>query len=119
MEPKIVLKDGTEILNGSASRTGTDLMVTIPGSDIVQATLTFSNPEKTAEIICYFSVYKTSFENFTNLYSVQYFADRDCVEVWLKGEAEKAKETMLGYTVPEEYLPESMRTRKQEETDHE
>ena len=44
MENKLVLKDGTEIKDGFASRSSRDqLMVRVPGNDIVKAATDFSN----------------------------------------------------------------------------
>lgn len=118
MEEKLVLKDGTEIIGGQASRLHNELMITVPGNEIVEATLTFSDPEKTEEIISYSSVYKRTYRGFTQLSSVQLDVSGESVQVWLKGNAESVEEKSE-YTVPEEYLPESMRTKKQEEESNE
>ena len=115
MDQKIVLKDGTEFLNGSASRSNNELLIIISGRDIVDATVTFSDPDKTEEIVCYYSVYKKTYFGFTQMYSVQYFSDEDQVHIWLKGAMDTISE-MSEYTVPEEYLPESMLRSGQEET---
>ena len=106
MENKLVLKDGTEIKDGFASRSSRDqLMVRVPGNDIVKAASDFSNPEKTETIICYYSIYKTTFTGYTIVYSVQYFADGNYVEMWIKP-AEGAKTSMKQeITVPKEYVP--------------
>lgn len=106
MENKLVLKDGTEIKNGFASKSSRNqLMVRIPGNDIVQATLTFSNPEKTSTIVCYYSVYKTTYTGYTNMYTVQYFADENYVELWLSPVDGAQTSTEQEITVPKEYMP--------------
>lgn len=106
MENKLVLKDGTEIKDGFASRSSRDqLMVRVPGNDLVKAATDFSNSEKTETIICYYSIYKTTFTGYTIIYSVQYFADGDYVEMWLEP-AEGAKTSMKQeIIVPKEYVP--------------
>jgi len=103
---KLVLKDGTEFPNGSASRlNNTQLMVRIPGNKIVEAASIFTDPKKTEVIVCYASVYKYTFTGYTEMYLVQYFADEDYTELWLKapkdGETSMSKEL----TVPKEYMP--------------
>ena len=104
MENKLVLKDGTEIEGGFASRSSQNqLMVRIPGNDIVNATLTFSNPEKTAEITCYYGIHKTVYTGYTNVYSIQYFAGENRIELWLNGEQTSMKDEL---TVPSIYVPE-------------
>ena len=114
MDQKIVLKDGTEFLNGMASRSNGELMLTIPGEDFVGATLIFSDLEKIKEITCYFSVYKKVYFGFTQLTSVRRYADGGLLQIWLSGESDQITETSE-YTVPEEYLPESMRTLNKKE----
>ena len=107
LENKLVLKDGTEILDGFASKSSNNqLMVRIPGNEIVETTIEFSDPNKTEEIVCYFSVYKNTYIGYTDIFSIQYFADENYVEVWLKGENTSTKQE---FTVPKEYLPEQMR----------
>lgn len=118
MDQKIILKDGTEILNGVVSRMNDVLMVNVPGNDLVGVATLFSDPGKTLEIVFYYSVYKKTFFGFTQMYSVQYFADEDYVQVWLKGDTDSVSENSE-YTVPEEYLPESMRTTQEEKEDGE
>ena len=106
MENRLVLKDGTVIKDGFASRSSRDqLMVRVPGNDLVKAATDFSNSEKTETIICYYSIYKTTFTGYTIIYSVQYFADEDYVEMWLEP-AEGTKTSMKQeITVPKEYVP--------------
>ena len=123
MENKLVLKDGTEIKNGFASRSSADrLMVRVPGNDIVKAATDFSNPEKTETIICYYSIYKTTYTGYTVMYSVQYFADGDYVEMWINP-AEGAKTSMKqeiivpGEYVPTETAPEAEEVKKTTETE--
>lgn len=113
MDNKLVFKDGTEVINGFASKTSSNekLMLRIPGNDLVNATLLASNPEKTGEITCYYGVTKTVYSGFTSLFSIQFFADENYVEVWLKGENTS---THQEYTVSEMYLPEQWRTHNEE-----
>ena len=106
MENKLVLKDGTEIKDGFASRSSRDqLMVRVPGNDIVKATLEFSDPEKTSIIVCYYSVYKTTYTGYTHIYSVQSFSEENYVEMWIEpvdGAKTSMKQEII---VPKEYIP--------------
>ena len=80
-------------------------MVRLPGNDMAQAVTIFSNPEKTETIICYYSIYKTTYKGFTDMYSVQYFADEDFTELWLKPAEGVETSTEQEITVPKEYIP--------------
>ena len=116
MENKIVLKDGTEIKDGFASKSSRNqLMIRIPGDEMTQAVITFSNPEKTETIICYYSIYKTTYTGFTDMYSVQYFADDDYIEIWLKpaDDAETSMEQEI--VVPKEYVPMEVKSKEGEQ----
>ena len=106
MENKLVLKDGSEIIDGFASKSSNNqLMLRIPGNDLPSAAVEFSSPEKTETIICYYSIYKTTYTGYTLMFSIQYFSDMDYVEVWLKP-AEGVTPTMeQEIVVPEEYVP--------------
>ena len=106
MENKLVLKDGTEIKNGFASKSSRNqLMIRVPGDDIVQATIQFSDPNKTETIVCYYSIYRTTYTGFTIMYTVQYFADGDYVELWLKPAEDVTTTTEQEIIVPKEYVP--------------
>ena len=116
MQNKLVLNDGTEIIDGFASKSSSNhLMLRIPGNDLASAAVEFSNKEKTKEITCYFGINKTVYTGFTNMYSIQYFSEENYVEVWLDGENTSVKKS---YTVPEEYIPGEVNNRgSEEETD--
>lgn len=103
MQNKLVLKDGTEIIDGFASKSSANrLMVRIPGNDIAAAAVEFSNKEKTEEITCYFSIDKSVYMGFTDMYSIQYFAEENYVEIWLNGENTSIKQNLI---VPAVYVP--------------
>ena len=103
MQNKLVLKDGTEIIDGFASKSSANrLMIRVPGNNLVSAAVEFSNPDKTEEITCYYSIDKTIYVGFTDMYSIQYFADEDYVEIWLNGENTSVKHDL---NVPAEYVP--------------
>lgn len=107
---KIVLNDGSVIEGGSiAKSTDKQIMVTVPGEDIVQATITFGNPAKTEKMEFYYSVYKITFRNFTTVGSVAVDSYKHAVHVYISGENGTIERE---YTVPEIYLPEEMRTRE-------
>lgn len=112
MQNKLVLKDGTEIINGFASKSSANhLMIRIPGNNLVTAAVEFSNREKTEEITCYYSINKTTYTGFTDMYSVQYFSDEDYVEIWLNGENTSVKQEL---TVPAEYVPAEVNNTEEE-----
>ena len=104
MQNKLVLKDGTEIIDGLAVKSGQDkLLIRIPGNNLAEAAITFSDPKKTEEIVCYSGIHKTTFTGYTDMYSIQYFADEDYVELWLKGDETSMNDEI---TVPSIYVPE-------------
>lgn len=106
MQNKLVLNDGTEIINGFASKSSRNqLMIRVSGNDIVNAAVMFSDPNKTETIICYYSIYKTTYTGFTIMYTVQYFADGDYVELWLKPVEDVTTTTEQETIVPKEYVP--------------
>ena len=115
MQNKLVLKDGTEIIDGFASKSSANrLMIRIPGNDLVSAAVEFSNKAKTEEITCYYSIDKSVYVGFTDMYSIQYFSDGDYVEIWLNGENTSIKQDL---TVPAVYVPaEAVKYNTEEES---
>jgi hypothetical protein len=106
MENKLVLKDGTEIQGGSASRSSNnELMIRVPGKDLVNLAVLFSDPNKTEEIVSYVSVYKYTYTGFTEMYSIQYFTNEDRTEIWLKPQKDAKISMTRELTVPKEYMP--------------
>lgn len=105
---KIILYDGTEIDGGLAVlNAGTNqLFVSIPGTNITQAAITFGNYEKTQAIICYSGIYKFTYTGYTQISSIGIDKHELKVHIYLAG-SEVSHE--MEYTVPEEYLPEEMR----------
>lgn len=105
-QQKLVLKDGTEIIDGYASKSSNNnLMIRIPGNDLVQAAITFSDPNKTETIISYYSIYKYTYTGYTDMYTVQYFSDENYVELWLKPDKDEEATVKRELTVPAEYVP--------------
>lgn len=103
---RLVLKDGTEIIGGFASKSSRNqLMIKIPGNNLVEAAINFNDPNKTSEIICYYSINKTTYIGYTDMYSVQYFADGDYVEIWLQPAEGAETSVTKEITVPAEYVP--------------
>jgi len=103
MQNKLVLKDGTEINDGFASKSSANhLMIRIPGNNLTAAVIEFSNKNKTEIIECYYSINKATYIGFTDMYSAQYFSDEDYIELWLNGESTSVKQEL---TVPAEYVP--------------
>ena len=113
MQNKLILNDGTEIIDGFASKSSANrLMIRIPGNDLASAAIEFSNKEKTRVITCYYSISKTTYTGFTDMYSVQYFADENYVEIWLNSEDGSVKKEL---TVPAEYVPAEVNNYDMEE----
>ena len=105
---KIVLNNGVEIFEGLISIDGPKrIYASIPGNDIVQAALLFGDSEKTRVMICYTGVFKITYTGFTNINSIGIDDFNDKTNIYLNGEDVNIKKE---YTVPEEYLPEEMRT---------
>ena len=118
MENKLVLKDGTEIIDGFASKSSRNqLMIRIPGNDLVNAAILFSDINKIETIICYYSIYKTTYTGFTIMYTVQYFADGDYIELWLKPAEDATTTTEQEIIVPKEYIPYEAENREGGVTD--
>lgn len=112
MQNKLVLNDGMEIIDGFASKSSANrLMIRVPGNNLASAAIEFSNKEKTKVIICYYSINKTTYTGFTDVYSVQYFSDEDYVEIWLNGENTSVKEEI---TVPAVYVPAEVNNTEEE-----
>lgn len=112
----IKLNDGTEISGGLiaddtiVNDVPTKIYVEIPGTNLVQAMAAFTNSSKTLKLEYYFSVYKYTYNNFTTLVSASVDTDRQLISIYMTGS--NVSKTM-SYTVPEQYLPESMRTLNQ------
>ena len=105
---KIVLNNGVEISEGLISIDGPKrIYVSIPGKDIVQAALLFGDSEKTRVMICYTGVFKITYTGFTKINSIGIDEFNNTTNIYLSGEDVNGKKE---YTVPEEYLPEEMRT---------
>lgn len=114
MENKLVLKDGTEIKDGFASKSSRNqLMIRVPGNDLVDAAVKFNDPNKTETIICYFGIHKTTYFGFTIMYSVQYFADDNYIELWLKPAENVTTNTEQEIIVPTEYVPYEVRNKEE------
>lgn len=116
-ENKIVLNDGIEIIGGILYTSYDDtLSAKIPGEDIVQAALLFSNAEKTSKMIYYNGIRKHTYTGYTTLVSISADSKEHTTLIKLSGENVNQE---FEYTVPEEYLPESMRTYTAEVTENE
>ena len=104
---KIILNDGTTIEGGVVSPAGNkQIFISIPGNDIIRAVSLFSDYNKVEEIIFFSSIYKRVYKGYTQLGSVAIYDDE--IQLYMNGESGSVKTT---YTVPEEYLPEEMRTK--------
>ena len=106
LQNRLVLNDGTEIINGTASKSSkNELMIRIPGNDIPESALLFSDPSKTEIITCYNSAYKYVYTGYTVMYIIQYFEDGDYVELWLRPENGVEPSMYREAVVPEVYIP--------------
>lgn len=103
---RLILKDNTEIENGFASKSSRNqLMIHIPGNDLAHAAIMFSDPKKTEEITCYYSIYKTVYKGYTDMYTIQYFESEDYLELWLKPAEGAETSVNQEIIVPKEYVP--------------
>ena len=110
LKDRLVLKDGTEIIGGFVSKSSTNqLMVRVPGNNIIEAAINFGDPNKTSEIVCYNSIYKFTYVGYTDMYSVQYFSDDNYVELWLAPVEGTQTSTNKEIVVPLEYVPSEMK----------
>jgi len=105
MQDRVVLDDGTTFVGARASHSSTgELMVVIPNGKLINAAIAFSDPKKTAHILCFNGIYKYTFSGYDDMYLIQQFDDPNRIELWLRGgNITKKKET----SVPKEYLPEN------------
>lgn len=118
---KIVLNNGIERINSSISIDGEKrVFICIPGEDIVEATLLFANPESTRVMIYFTDAYKITFNGYIKIDSISLYVDPNTrihqVHIYMSGD-EVSHSTE--YIIPEEYLPESMRTHTEEVTENE
>lgn len=103
---RIVLKDGTTIPDGFASRSSRNqLMIRVPGSDLSGAVILLGDPEKNEVIICYAGIHKTTYIGYTHMYSAQYFSDNNYVELWFEPPEDGKTSMEREITVPKEYVP--------------
>lgn len=114
---KIVFADGTEIINGEISQSsGNQVMVSIPGSNLVEAVTILNDSSKTSEMTCYYSVYKKVYTGYTQLNSIGVDDFDKKVRGYLNGVETSINES---YTVPEIYLPEEMRHKEDDKDGNE
>jgi hypothetical protein len=102
---RIVLNDGTEIENGLISKiSNKQILIVIPGTDIVNATITFSDKLKTKKMIAYHNIYKNTFIGFTSISSMSVRTNDEETHIYMIGENTSMK---YEYTVPEVYVSNS------------
>ena len=107
MVDKIVLNDGTEIKKGRiAVDFNKQILVIIPGTDIVQATLTFSDPNKTEKMEFYRGITKTTYNGYTSIKSMSVRQEDNETNIYMIGENGSVD---TEFTVPDIYLPEEFR----------
>ena len=109
MNNKLVLADGTEIEGGRASKSSRNqLMIRVPGDNLIEYAVMFSDPNKTETIVCYYSIYKATFTGYTYMYSIQYFKEENYVELWLMPVEDVETSYKKEVIVPKEYVPEEV-----------
>lgn len=110
---RVVLADGYEIKDGSISVSGVkQIMVFFPGTDLSEAIRLFSDPNKTMEMTCYYSVYKVVYTGYTEISSLSVNPQDNCVQIMMNG---NIVTTVRDYTVSETYLPKEMRKEQEDE----
>lgn len=112
---KIVLNDGTEILNGSITKNfaSDQLFVLIPNKTILEVTLLFSDPQKTEKMESYADIRKSTFIGYTKIDSIGIDNTDGSIQMYMSGDENSSISTI--YTVPEVYLPEDMRSEKEDD----
>ena len=106
MQNRVVLKDGTTINDGLVSKSSNNrLLVRLPGNQLVERTILFSDPNKTETIVCYSGAYKYTYTGYTVLYTIHYLEDTDCIELWLKLPEGVVPTFDKELIVPKEYMP--------------
>lgn len=112
---KVVFADGTEIENASVSPLrDNQIIVSIPGGNISYAVSILNDPLKTKEITYCYSISKTVYKGYTQLNSVGIDDYDKRVRGYLNGTDVSVDQS---YTVPDIYLPEELRNKKEEESD--
>lgn len=103
---KIILNDGTEIAGGMISKSGGEqILVSIPGDDIVQAAIIFGDPNKTKKMLYTFGIFEYEYKNFINMGSLSVDKIDYKVRIYMTGENTEIKSS---YTVPEIYVPKDI-----------
>lgn len=115
---KIVLNNGTEIEGATISEVmwaKNKIFVSVPGNDVVSATVTFGNPENSRKMEFYNSIYKDIYYNYTIIDNVGIDQATNSVTVWMSG-AEGARHERE-HTIPEYFTPENVVERLKKETE--
>ena len=113
MDSKIVLNDGTEITGGSISRSEVNqILVSVPGDNLVENAILFNNSEKTLEMSCYYSIYKETYHGYTTIDSIAVSAFDHTVQIYMSGENASFEKEL---TVPEQYAPWAVDTEVNED----
>lgn len=109
---QIQLKNGAVFSNSilSYETSGNQLLLTIPGNDIVQFATLFGNPKNTEEISYESGFFRDYYFGYTRLISLTAAGDGSMIiRLGAEGETSTKKE----YAVPEEYVPEYLRLPKE------
>lgn len=101
---RIILNDGQEIEGGTISFVSWNdgILVTVPGMDLVSATILFADTNKTEHMESIFTAFKDIFTGYTQIDTVNYNSDKTAVTIWMYGEnAHHERESLL----PPDYEP--------------
>ena len=107
MAEKIVLNDGTEIENGIISISSSNqIMIVIPGINLIDNILLLSDPNKTQVMTYYYSIYKETYTGYISITSTAINTDKNETHIYMTGENTSHTRE---YTVSDLYAPEDLR----------
>lgn len=112
---KIVLNNGSEIMNGNISEvawSSGSIYISVPGGNIVAAAVLFGDPRNSEKMECYNSIYKDTYYGYTIIDNISLSSDGSRAEIWMKGTEGAHHERE--YTVSEDFTPEEIVRRYQE-----
>ena len=107
MVEKIVLNDGTEIEGGIISVSSSNqIMVIIPGTNLVDNIIMLSDMNKTQVMEFYYSIYKETYTGYVSITSTAINTDKNETHIYMTGENPSHKRE---FTVSDLYAPKDLR----------
>lgn len=107
MADKIILNNGHEIEGATIAQTiwaDKQIIVTIPGNDLVNAAAVFGIPSNIEKIEYYSTIVKDTYYGYSTLVNIRLDESGKNVDCMLKGDENAYWER--GYTIPHIFIPE-------------